>query len=175
MSEETVCHCWNKAHLRLQGQVGLPRPANGNLHYELGQVYDSIRVQLRAVLSVPFLNQQDLRDFVAPRDEYSPQCSVRPASLLRKLQLPTHHHLICSPTLTSKVPRTLWVTLLIIKTHVNPALELLQPYVIQTAPSTAVMPETTTLIELITTLTKRMSDLNIKRKQQSQLEKLLSV
>ena len=49
------------------------RLANGNPHYELGQVYESIRVQLHAIPSVPFPNQQDLRDFVAPPEEYVPE------------------------------------------------------------------------------------------------------
>jgi len=55
----------------------LPRPTNGNPHYELGQVYDSIRVPLRAIPSVPFLNQQDIRDFIVPRDEYIPERQTR--------------------------------------------------------------------------------------------------
>ena len=33
-------------------------------------MYDSIPVQLRSIPSVPFLNQQDLRGFVAPLNEY---------------------------------------------------------------------------------------------------------
>ena len=39
VSSETICHCWNKAQLRLEGPFRL---ANGNPHYELGQVYESI-------------------------------------------------------------------------------------------------------------------------------------
>ncbi|KAF8417586.1 hypothetical protein EV426DRAFT_721140 [Tirmania nivea] len=62
---------------------------------------------------------------------------------------------------------------LITRTEVNHALEVLQLYVIQTAPSTAALPETSALIESITTLTNRMADLNMKRKQQSHLEKWL--
>jgi len=73
VSAETICRCWNKAHLRLEGPVEPFWLANGNPRYELGQVYESIRVQLRAIPSVPFLNQQDLRDFVAPPEEYAPQ------------------------------------------------------------------------------------------------------
>ena len=49
------------------------RLANGNPDYELGQVYESIRVPLHAISSVPFLNQQDLRDFVASPEEYIPE------------------------------------------------------------------------------------------------------
>jgi len=37
-------------------------------------------------------------------------------------------------------------------------------YIIQTATSTAMLPETASLIEFITTVTNRMSDLIIKRK-----------
>jgi len=46
------------------------RLANGNPHYELGRVYQSIRVQLHEISSVSFLDQRDLRDFVAPPEEY---------------------------------------------------------------------------------------------------------
>ena len=38
VSAETICRCWNKAHLRLEGPVEPFRLANGNPHYELGQV-----------------------------------------------------------------------------------------------------------------------------------------
>ena len=62
---------------------------------------------------------------------------------------------------------------LITRMEVNHALEVLQLYVIQTTPSTAGLPETSTLIETITTLTNRMADLNMKRKQQSHLKKWL--
>ena len=54
---------------------------------------------------------------------------------------------------------------LISRTEANHALEILQLYIIQTATSKAALPEKTSLIESITTLTNRMSDLNIKRKQ----------
>ena len=40
VSAETICHYWNKTHLSLQGHVEPFRLANGNPHYELGQVYE---------------------------------------------------------------------------------------------------------------------------------------
>jgi len=42
VSTETIWRCWNKAQLRLEGPVEPFRLANGNTHYELGQVYESI-------------------------------------------------------------------------------------------------------------------------------------
>ena len=42
VSAGTICHCWKKAQLRLEGPVELFRIANGNPLYELGQVYESI-------------------------------------------------------------------------------------------------------------------------------------
>ena len=57
----------------MEGPVEPFRLANGNPHHELGQVYESIRVQLRAMPSIPFLNQQDLQYFVTPPDEYIPE------------------------------------------------------------------------------------------------------
>jgi len=45
--------CWNKANLRSEAPVELPRPANDNPPYELGKVYDSIRVQYQLFFSFP--------------------------------------------------------------------------------------------------------------------------
>jgi len=56
---------------------------------------------------------------------------------------------------------------------VNQALEALQLYIIQTAPSTATPQDTASLMDSITTLTNRMWELNMKRKQHSHLEKWL--
>jgi len=56
------------------------------------------------------------------------------------------------------------------RTEVNHALAILQLDVIPTTPSTATLLETTSSIESITTLTNQLSDLNLKRKQQSHLE-----
>ena len=57
----------------MEGPVEPIRLANGNPHYEPGQVYESIRVQLRAIPSIPFLNQRYLQHFVNPPDEYIPE------------------------------------------------------------------------------------------------------
>ncbi|RPB21161.1 hypothetical protein L211DRAFT_851673 [Terfezia boudieri ATCC MYA-4762] len=131
---------------------------------ELGQVYESIRVQLHAIPSVPFLNQQDLRDFVAPPEEYIPEPAYAAPS-----DPPDDTNLQNS----SNPPDDSEPRPLITRTEVTHALEVFQLYVIQTAPSTAALPETSALIESITTLTNRMADLNMKRKQQSHLEKWL--
>jgi len=48
------------------------RRTSGTAKGKLGQVYDSIRVRLRAIPSVPLLSLQDLRNFVAPSDGYIP-------------------------------------------------------------------------------------------------------
>ncbi|KAF8418278.1 hypothetical protein EV426DRAFT_700473 [Tirmania nivea] len=163
------------AHLRLEGPVEPFRLANGNPYYELGQVYESIRVQLHAIPSVPFLNQQDLQDFVASPEEYIPERQTNltieeiAAAYTAPSDLPDDTNLQNSSNpLDDSEPRPL-----ITRTEVNHALEVLQLYVIQTAPSTAALPETSALIESITTLTNRMADLNMKRKQQSHLEKWL--
>ena len=49
----------DKEQLRLEGQIEPFRLGNGYAHYEIGQVYESIRVQMHAMPSIPFLNQQD--------------------------------------------------------------------------------------------------------------------
>ena len=80
--------------------------AKGNPDYDLGQVYDSIRVRLRVIPSVAFFNLQDLPDFCSPSEEYTPERQTlsintsndlqkkkkKKTSLLRILQLRTHYH-----------------------------------------------------------------------------------
>ncbi|KAF8422212.1 hypothetical protein EV426DRAFT_718262 [Tirmania nivea] len=84
-------YCYHLGNKFLNQQELPFRLANGNPYYEFGQVYESIRVQLHAIPSVPFLNQQDLQDY--------------------KLQPHTQHHPICQMTLTCKIPPTLSMTL----------------------------------------------------------------
>jgi len=60
-------------HSNVGGPVQPFRLANGNSHYELGQVHESIRVHLRGMPSITFLNQQDLQQFVVPPDDYIPE------------------------------------------------------------------------------------------------------
>ena len=71
--EETICRCWREAHLRLEDPVEPFRLANGNPQYELNQVYESIRVQLRTMPAILFLDQQDLQCFVISPEEYIPE------------------------------------------------------------------------------------------------------
>ena len=59
------------------------------------------------------------------------------------------------------------------RAEVNQALEVLQLYVIQAAPNAAPQQQTASLIDDITTLTNRMWELNLKRKQQSHLDRWL--
>jgi len=82
------------------------RLANGRPHYELGQVYESIRVQLHAIPSVLFLNQQDLRDFVAPPGEYIPECQTN-----LTIEEITAAYSIYQLTLICKIPPTLSMAL----------------------------------------------------------------
>jgi len=103
---------------------------------------------LRAIPSVPFLNLQDLRDFVAPSDEYIPerQTNLSIEEIVAAYSPPSN--LASEDRLDDSELRPL-----ITRTGVNHALEILQLYVIRIAASTAVLPATTSLIESITTLT----------------------
>jgi len=129
------------------------RLANGNPHYELGQVYESIRVQLHAIPSVPFPNQQDLRDFVAPPEEYVPerQANLTIEEIAAAYSAPSDlpddtNPQYSSDPLDGSEPRSL-----LTRTEVNHALEVPQLYVIQTTPSFVGLPETSASIESITT------------------------
>jgi len=132
------------------------RLANGKPHYELGQVYESIRVQLHAIPSVPFLNQPDVRDFVAPTEESIPECQTNltigeiAAAYSAPSDLPADTNpQNSSDPLDGSEPRPL-----ITRTEVNHALEVLQLYVIViwTTPNIVALPETSALIiESITT------------------------
>jgi len=62
---------------------------------------------------------------------------------------------------------------IITKTDVNQALEAVQLYIIQTAPSAATPQDTASVVDSITALTNRMWELNMKCKQQSHLKKWL--
>jgi len=127
------------------------RFANGDPHYELGQVHESIRVQLQAIPSVPFLKEQDLRDFVAPPLK-NIFLSVRQSlEIAAAYSAPPYlpgdtNPQNSSDPLDGSGPRPL-----IIRTEVNHVLEVLQLYVIRTAPSIVALPETSGLIESITT------------------------
>jgi len=114
---------------------------------------ESIRVQLHAIPPVPFFNQQDLRDFVAPPEEYIPECQANltieeiAAVYSAPSDLPddTNPQNSCDP-LDGSEPRPL-----ITRTEVNHAPEVLQLYVIRTTPNIVALPETSALIESITT------------------------
>ena len=62
---------------------------------------------------------------------------------------------------------------MVTRAEVIQALEVLQLYVIQTVPNTAPQQQTATLMGDLTTLTIRMWELNLKRKQQLHLDRWL--
>jgi len=158
----------------LDGPVEPLRLANGNPHYELGQGYDSIRVQFLAIPTILFLDQQDLQAFVAPPNEYIPERQANltiediPAAYTPPPNIPANSAEQPTSTVThdDSKPRPI-----ITRTEVNQALQALQLYIIQTAPSAAIPQDTASLMDSITTLTNRMWELNMKRTEQSQLEK----
>jgi len=129
------------------------RLGNGNPHYKLGQVYESIRVQLHAIPSVPFLNQQDLRDFVASPEEYIPerQANLTIVEIGAAYSAPSDLPDDTNPQNSSDLLDGSEPRPLITRTEVNHALEVLQLYVIQTTPSIVALPETSASIESITT------------------------
>jgi len=129
------------------------RLANGNPHYELGQIYESIRVQLYAIRSLPFLNQQDLPDFIAPPEEYIPerQANLTVEEIAAAYSAPSDPPDNTNPQnssdpLDGSEPRPL-----ITRTKANHSLEVLQLYVIQTTPSIVALLETSASVESITT------------------------
>jgi len=155
--------CRDNMSLLEQGTAtfgGLVEPfrlANGNLHYELGQVYESIRVQLRAMPSIPFLKQQDLQHFVAPPDEYIPELhanltieeiAAAYAPLVALTPTSTSH---CAPTDNSAILDGSEPRPFITRTELNQSLKDLQLYIIQTAPETAIRQDAASLMDSITT------------------------
>jgi len=104
-------------------------------------------VQLQAISSVPFLNQQDLRDFVGPLKNISPSVREIAVAYSAPSDLPGNTNpQNSSDPLDGSGPRPL-----ITRPEVNHALEVLQLYVIRTARSIVALPETSGLIESITT------------------------
>jgi len=129
--------------------------------------------------SIPSLNQQDLQHFVVPPDEYIPErqanLTIKEIAAAYAPPVPSNQddpstassH---SASLDDSEPRPL-----ITRTELNQALEVLQLYIIQTAPQSATPQDTASLMDSITTLTNLMWELSTKRKQQSHLEKWLGV
>ena len=95
-------------------------------------------MQLRAIPSVHFLNQQDLRGFVAPPNEYIQERQTNLTIEEIAAAYSPASNLPSEDRLNDSEPRPL-----ITRTEVNHALEILQLYVTQTAPSTTALPETT--------------------------------
>jgi len=113
-------------------------------------------VQLHAIPSVPFLNQQGLRDFVASPEEYIPerQANLTIEEIAAAYSAPSDLPADTNPQNSSdpfdgSEPRPL-----ITRTEVNHALEVLQLYVIQT-PSIVALPETSASIECLLLLNGR--------------------
>jgi len=128
------------------------------------------------MLSISFLNQQDLQQFVAPPDEYIPErqtkltikeidagCPPPVPSYQGDSSTASSH----SASLDDAEPRPL--------IELNQVLEVLQVYIILTAPQRASPQDTASIMDPITTLTNRMWKLSIKCKQQSHLERCVGV
>ena len=126
--------------------------------------------------TIPFLDQQDLQDVVAPPDEYIPDRQVKltiediaPAYVPPpNISANSAEHPTSAATHNGSEPRPI-----IARTEVNQALEALQLYIIQTAPSTATPQDTASIMDSIATLMNRMWEFNMIPKQQSPLEKWL--
>jgi len=127
--------------------------------------------------SIPFLNQQDLQHFVAPPDEYIPEhqanLTIGEIAAAYAPPVPSNHDKPStasshSASLDDSEPRPL-----ITRTELHQALEVLQLYIIHTAPQSATPQDTASLMDSITTLTNRILELSIKCKQQSHLQKWL--
>ena len=94
--------------------------------------------------TIPFRNQQDLQGFVASPDEYIPE---------RQANLTMPHHTISWQIQLNNLPPQSHddseARPIIINTDVNQALEAVQLYIIQTAPSTATLQDTASVMDCI--------------------------
>ena len=125
--------------------------------------------------AILFLDQQDLQRFVISPEEYIPE---RQANLSLEEIAAAYSPPVDHPPNPNQDPGTTPDTLddseprpMETRAEVNQALEVLQLYVIQTAPNTAPQQQTASLMDDITTLTNRMWELNLKHKQQSHLDR----
>ena len=103
--------------------------------------------------SIPFLNQQDLQHFVAPQDEYIPErqanLTIEEIAAAYAPLAPINHDTPSTATshstsLDDSEPRPL-----ITRTELNQALEVVQLYIIQTAPQSATPQDTASLMHSI--------------------------